>query len=323
MTNSSARLIVLTSVLFLSAGTARAALFQGYDLVVFGNMAGGSDVEGSAIIGGNLTGNTTNFATQLSGQAAGNVNLFVGGNVTAGENLDNGSAVVGGTVSPYINLNQSGSTLTQNDAGATSSILGPLQTSLINASKSYAGTAQSSNAVISMTGNSTTFSQTGSASGGPVIFDIKDTSVFTQNANITLSSDLESASSVIINVDVTEANRSLTIGSSIHLTAPSALESNVIWNFYDLTPTGTYDTSDAMTLQTQTDFAGAILAPYAAFSNTTSVEGSVAVASFAQGGEIHMPLSAVVEPTSIIPEPSACGLLVIGAVGAMVRRRRK
>jgi choice-of-anchor A domain-containing protein len=325
---------LLGIVVFSATGkSARAdTLYDGFDLVVFGSMSGQGDVEGKAIIGGALGGDSADFATKLTGQPASNVNLYIGGSISSGENLDNGSAIIG-TNSTEINHNQSGSTVTQNDLSAVTSVLTPLESTLKSASATFAAESQSSNATIATSGSNSTLSATGPLSGSTIVFDVTSSSLFMQNAGITLSGALAKASEIVINVDVTSSNHSLDIGSSIHFSSDTtadldALDSEVVWNFYQ-TSGAKFDTADTLNLQTDTDFAGAILAPYAAFKNTTPVEGSVAVASYTQQGEIHLPVSMAGIPNvpiltggTPIPTPKSLWMAAAGCAGIIFARRR-
>jgi choice-of-anchor A domain-containing protein len=168
-------------------------LFGGYDVVVFGNMSTNAQVEGSAIIGGNLTGNGETFAGSLSSAKKTDDTLLIGGNDTSGNiSLQNGSAIVDGTVSNKMNLN-GGGTLTTNAGSVVTNLLAPLESSLKSASMSYAALAQSSNASIT----NGVFSVTGADTGKTEVFDVQSGSLFQQNALIDLTSSLAPASAVI------------------------------------------------------------------------------------------------------------------------------
>ena len=64
------------------------------NLIVLDNMTGGHDIEGKTFVGGNLSGNSTTFGIGNGSQGAAPSSrrtLTVGGNLTAGFNLNNGS----------------------------------------------------------------------------------------------------------------------------------------------------------------------------------------------------------------------------------------
>ncbi len=96
----------------------------------------------------------------------------------------------------------------------------------------------------------------------------------------------------------------------------------VLWNF---------GTATSITLNKQ--FNGALLAPFATVSNSTPIEGSVAVGTFHQGGEVHLGtlrpderLFAALTPTTPVggvPEPMVWAQMVagFGLIGLLRRRR--
>lgn len=94
---------------------------------------------------------------------------------------------------------------------------------------------------------------------------------------------------------------------------------SVFWNFYEAT-----------SISFTTMFNGSVLAPYATISNTTPIEGSVAVLAFNQGGEVHLGTFAGAAPfltaepiAGDVPEPASWVMLIagFGLVGAVLRRR--
>jgi choice-of-anchor A domain-containing protein len=101
----------------------------------------------------------------------------------------------------------------------------------------------------------------------------------------------------------------------------SAYNPYILWNF---------GTATSITLDRQ--FNGALLAPFATVSNSTPIEGSVAVATFNQGGEVHLgtfrpapPLLTALTPPPVggVPEPVIWAQMVtgFGLVGLLGRRR--
>ena len=103
----------------------------------------------------------------------------------------------------------------------------------------------------------------------------------------------------------------------------SAYNSYVLWNFGNAT---------SITLNKQ--FNGGLLAPLASISNSTAIEGSIAVANFSQGGEVHLgtflgnsKLVAALTPSGgtvgAVPEPATWGMMVAGFGLIGVARRRR
>ena len=67
---------------------------------------------------------------------------------------------------------------------------------------------------------------------------------------------------------------------------------------------------------------GSILAPLAAVTNNTQINGTLVAGSFTQGGEVHMKNFGGLIPG--IPEPASWALMIMGfgGAGAVLRRRR-
>ncbi|MGI4878425.1 MAG: collagen-binding domain-containing protein [Janthinobacterium lividum] len=102
----------------------------------------------------------------------------------------------------------------------------------------------------------------------------------------------------------------------------SAYNPYVLWNF---------GTATSITLGKQ--FNGALLAPFATVSNSTPIEGSVAVGTFNQGGEVHLgtfrpdtQLITALTPKIFVggvPEPLTWTQMIVGfgLIGLLGRRR--
>lgn len=122
----------------------------------------------------------------------------------------------------------------------------------------------------------------------------------------------------IINVTGLTGTSSLTLNANSN---NSAYNPYVLWNF---------GTAANITLNRQ--FNGGLLALDATVSNSTPIEGSVAVGTFNQGGEVHLgtfrgnpALTAALTPTTgTVPEPAQWAMFVIGfgLIGATRRRAR-
>lgn len=96
-------------------------------------------------------------------------------------------------------------------------------------------------------------------------------------------------------------------------TTPAAT-GQVIWNFVNAT---------------RIDFTrmvhGSVIALDALVTNTTPIEGSMAVGRFDQGGEVHLGTYAGGNSLlGVVPEPAVWAQLIVGfgLVGAFMRRRK-
>jgi choice-of-anchor A domain-containing protein len=290
----------------IMAATPALASFTQYNLVVTGNLNNQSqDIEGSAFIGGNLSGGAVNVGTRLTPAASfvGTDVLTVGGMISSsGINLQAGNLRRGGSRSGFLNLNGGGPGVQFDivDSGVSTT-----------AASLAAQMASTSSFLAGLTPNST--AQVPSGQPGPVnfnatpgpdgiaVFNVSGAQVFGSLAQ-QINLNAGSASSIIINVT---GNVNWNSGNMVGAWTGAFARSRVLWNFVDAT-----------NINLDRNFNGAILAPLAALTNTTAIDGSVFVASFTQRGEVHLP-----RYEGYIPTPGAAGLLALGGLVAARRRR--
>ena len=333
------------------AGSATQGLkdMQALNLVVLGNMSGGHDVEGKTFVGGNLT-NAATYGIGRSNQgflASSFPTLTVGGNVTGNLNINNGpngavangvspegaviggnvgtvsingkpaSLIVGGSVS---NFNANGDTYEHNVGPSVAAGIATQTTSFVSDLSALSAAlaalpATAGSGYNDSDPNKDTFTAVDGGHGYAVI-DITDGQAAFTNAN-NFVYDIPLVGSgylpTIINVS---GSKSYVLSANSNL---SAYNPYVIWNFVGAT---------SITLDRQ--FNGSLLAPLATLSNSTPIEGAVAVDNFNQGGEVHLGtfaggpgLTKVL--TGGVPEPSTWALMLsgVGTVGFTRRMRRR
>jgi choice-of-anchor A domain-containing protein len=334
-----------------AAGSAVQGLqdLQELNLIVLGNMSGGDDVEGKTFVGGNLT-NAATYGNGRSNQGfapSSFVTLTVGGNVSGNLNINNGpngslangvtpegaliggnagtvningtpaSLIVGGTVG---NFNPNGDTY-QPNAGPSIAAGIAMQTATFVSDLSALSSALA--ALPETTGssydnsnpNSDTFTAANGGQGYAVIDITAGQAAFASASNFVY--DIPQVGNgylpTIINVT---GSTSYDLSANSNL---SAYNPYVIWNFVGAT---------SITLNRQ--FNGSLLAPLATLSNSTPIEGAVAVQNFNQGGEVHLGTFAgstglTNTLTGGVPEPAAWALMLVGVggVGLAQRTRRR
>lgn len=283
---------------------ADASAINNWNLIVKNNLtSGSSEVEGRTIVGGNLSG-TSNYGIKLT-PASNYLNvdsLVVGGSVAANNyQIQAGRArLFGSKGAANFNMNGGGA-LIQNDSGVTS-MVNSAWADVVNAS-TYCSSLAATNTVTLPSGQpaGVTFNSIAGI-GGLAVFGVNGNSLFQNNLVQQMSINMNSATTVVINVsgtNITYNGGNMVGGFNV------ANASKIIWNFYEAT-----------TLNIDRHFFGAILAPKATMSNSTAIEGSVFTDTFHQNGEVHLP-----NFDGNIPTPGTLTLAGFGLIAASRRRR--
>jgi choice-of-anchor A domain-containing protein len=357
-----------------ASGSATAALTSlgTTNLIVLGNMTGGHDVEGKTFVGGNISGNTSNYGIGRSNQgevASTSPTLTVGGNIN-GANLANGSNGGSGTIAPRTSVDiggsftggnfnvdgaviragnslsrfniNNGTTVSygvsasgfQNNYPVKDVTLAPGGTHDLKASIA----AQTSSLTANLTALSTAL-YTLTPANNPSSYFAPD-----QNTNRFIARDSGTGFAVI---NVTAAQLSAannfsydipTVGTGflttiINVTGATSYTLNANSDLSAYNPYVLWNFGNATSITLNRQFNGSLLAPLATVSNSTPIEGSVAVANFNQGGEVHLgtfrsnaKLIAALTPsgTGAVPESAQWAMFIagFGLIGATARRRR-
>lgn len=327
-----------------SAQVAGIDAMKEWNLIVLGDLQSSSEVEGRTFVGGNLSGNSSNYQIRTPAPSPRGIpGLTVVGDVNGGhKNLNNGSgAVVGGNVNSGFNLNGAPQTVkvggsisnTNVNQNIVQSGLGTsnpqfrvdlnqqkslLTTSLTGLSSDLKGLAANSNLTIS--GNRGTFNaQPGS--NGVAVFNITAADLDRIGE---IQFNLNGADTAIVNVSGANINL-----NDNFLGGTRGLGEHVIWNF-----------ADATAVRSTTAWGGSVLAPNAAGNTANYIEGSAVFGSLVQNGEFHLGTyaggyappstppaggsSGGSDPTPVPEE--AVGLFALGAAGLGIvhwRRRRR
>lgn len=302
------------ALLGLATSRSNASLLPNYNLVVFGNLSDSSDVEGTAIVGGDFTGSTANFGTKLSASTtAGTDVLTIAGNLDSGATANieaGGNLRIGGSVNGTVNLNGSGGSIVH----ALPVIdLTSLQSSMIALSSNLDGlTPNSSVTLPGSQPSNITFNA--DFVNGVAVFDVNASDIFenpkAQQILLNVGSAVPADSTVIINVagsdiDFDDGN----FGSDFD---DSNWSSQILWNF-----SGATTLNVANSLSVDRELWGSVLAPSAntTLDSTSPIDGTVVVGNANLQGEIHLP-----QFTGNVPEPTCLALIGVGSI-LMLRRR--
>ena len=315
-----------------------------WNLVVLGNLESSSEVEGRTFVGGNLTGNSSNYGIRATTSPNGQPGLTVVGNVTGShKNLNNGSgAVIGGNVSSGFNLNGPNQTV---KVGGTISNTNVNQNTVISnldasnpgfglalqqnkselkssmGSLSFEMGTLKSNSQLTVQGNRGTFTSQPNAQG-LAVFNITAADLDKIGE---IQFNLNGADTAIVNV----SGRSINLNDNF-LGGTNNLGERVIWNF-----------PEAETLSLSTAWGGSVLAPLADAETRNYIQGSAVFGNLKQNGEMHIGTfkgGYTTSPTgggssggdsssgggaTPVPEPGMFGLFALGVGGLILSRRRR
>lgn len=318
-----------------------------WNLVVLGNLESSSEVEGRTFVGGNLTGNSSNYNIR-GGLPSPNSQpgLTVVGDVNGGhKNLNNGSgAVVGGNVNSGFNLNGSPQTV---KVGGTISNTNVNQNSVVSnlgtsdpaftvrlqqqksdlkdsmGSLSFSMGTLASNSQLTIQGNRGTFNAQPNAQG-MAVFNITAADLDKIGE---IQFNLNGADTAIVNV----SGRVVNLNDNF-LGGTNNLGEHVIWNF-----------PDAEQLNVTTAWGGSVLAPLADAETRNYIQGSAVFGNLKQNGEMHVGTYAgTYTPPSggsssgggssgggssgdpvAVPEPEMLGLFGVSVAALLYFRRRR
>jgi choice-of-anchor A domain-containing protein len=282
-----------------SAGTAHATAFtaqqllSSFNLIASGNVSTQSDIEGSAVIGGTLNG-ATFFNNSSDVPASPSVYLY-GSLGSTNVNIDNGGSLYYTGTTSQVNFNGGGHhyTTLPNTLSSYTTPLTQLSTQL------GALTATAGTSIVNGT-----FKANGAT--GLVVFDLTASQLATDLTNNTVAfSGNAGVTGFIVNV-----TGNFTEGSSTNF---STAQQNAIFNFTNATSVslGNWKTS--------------VLAPSATLGIQNGyLDGSVYVANFTGGGELHNDNLYDGALPSTVPENSTWTMLLAGfaMVGFALRARR-
>lgn len=333
-----------------------------YNLIVLKDLKSNSEVEGRTFVGGNLSGNSSNYFTKPGSQSGG-VGLAVAGNVTGGtKQVNNGAALqVGGNLDSGANMNGGGQVRVDGNAKGVNAnnaavyVDGDIKN--INAQNIYYGGSKSGYAngtlhagdhsaaglqadlqqqatdlADELTATSDFFSTltatnaiSYSANGQQAIFNAGSGSGIAVFSISDLNAALKNSSQLIFNLPTTyDAVIVNVAGTNVSL--PSGINFNGPNGLGQKVIWNFYEAT-SINFGSKSWY-GWVLAPGADLKIGNFIEGSVVARSLTQNGEIHLNgLGAgliVQAPQAAVPEPATWTMLILGfgAIGAALRRRR-
>jgi choice-of-anchor A domain-containing protein len=311
-------------------------------LSVYGSTTGGSlniDDGGGVTVAGlnkatlSLNGGSSVF---IGGANSGNITVN-GGTASIGINGNNTATVTangGGTIAingQGGNINGNGSSSTtvtlpnkkDNNGSINNATVKYGKVSLTDPLPNFASTFQTPltslstqlatvapNSTVSSSNGTVTFNATPNAQG-QAVFDISASVLTSGNENVVF--DANGATTILVDVAATcnGSSCAISLPSSTDFLNPTVDASDIIWNFYNAT-----------SLAFGSEFGGTVLAPDAAVTNSSPIDGDLIASSFSGSGELHN-YPFLGNLTFAVPEPASFSLLGVGLAGLIAVRRRK
>jgi choice-of-anchor A domain-containing protein len=273
-----------------------------FNLITLEDLAGVTHVQGFTFIGGDYTDTSLSEFNQSSPYATcSQASVTIFGSILSGTQLraEHGDVVVGGA--------KNGTVLFNGGAGCSVVFDKPLSKDAItvafqNASLKLSQATANNTAAVE-NGNQLNFNVTNVDANGLAVFNIAANDSFNLGsiAQIEVKGNHSAANTILINVSGSTVNWNN--GNMVGMLTSNAGRQKVIWNFYEAT-----------TINTNKNFNGALLAPFADV-NTSSVnlDGSVVVKKLSNAGEVHRPDLSLsnTEPLTSVCSPATNPAIVI------------
>ncbi|HSJ02041.1 MAG: choice-of-anchor A family protein [Verrucomicrobium sp.] len=303
-------------VVTIGHANAQSYTWENYNAIIFGNLSTNSDIEGRALVGGNVAGgNSFNVGIKMpTGTAANDRTFVVGGSIGSGNaiHLKQGSLYLGGSLNGrQIDYQGGGSLVNQ----ATS--LATLKQSFISESANFKAMATDSIVTVPTNGQPgpVTFNAT-AGSDGVAVFSISADAIFGNDKAQQIGLNANGATNIVINVSGTNVNWIQNAGNMVGDFNTDYYQAHIVWNFFEAT---------TINLNAH-NFNGSILAPNATVTTSNVIDGTVIANNLTTTGEVHLPSASSSNSYAgyrlqAVPEPGSALLVAIAGLMILTRRR--
>jgi len=290
------------------------------NLIVFGDLDSNSEVEGRALVGGSIIGGqVSNYGIHLpKSNSVTDYALTVAGNISTVQVNNSYGVLVGGNYQTIKNASVIDKMTAAN--------------AVVDFTQLEADFLSFSSFLQALTPNSYLSAPTGQPGAayfnigqglndGVSVFSFSETSFYGNNKIQQYDMNLgnQMPSSIIFNVAGKNISDAF-FGNAVGNMVSEQWRDKIIWNFFE---------AELINLTRQ--FNGSLLAPLAHLENRTAIEGTVAVKSFTQRGEVHLSsysgkgfeLYGTKKPNVAVPEPSSVILFLLASLSLVLVRIKK
>jgi choice-of-anchor A domain-containing protein len=271
-----------------------AQILDTFNLVTTGDVSTNSDIEGSAVIGGNLSASTF-----FNNNAPGTPVIYLYGTQSGNLNLNNGGSLyMDGSPGGQVNYNGGGHLYSSGPPLPLSDYTAPL------AQLSSTLASLAANSSISVASNSVTFNAVAGANG-VAVFDVTAAQLESELASNIVFSQGAGVTGVVVNVTGNFAEP----GGVNWNQSP---QQDVLFNFTGATSVNVGN------------WQASILAPGATVGILNgNINGSVFAGNYTGGGELHnYTYTGTLPSDPSVPEPATLGIFGLGLAGLAALRRR-
>lgn len=299
------------TALAMTAAVATAAPFTEWNLLVRNNLTSTSHVDGSALVGGNVTGNSV---FSMHGVTASNgAGLMVGGNVSGNNHMNSGGNLIhGGSLNGNIALNGGGNKVQQAGIG---SVVSDTFAQANNYSSFLRDLAPTGNLNV-LDGTKGTFNSASTVGVGSDRYAVYSMSQSVLGSMSELNLNFGSADIAVINVDASDTNGIVTLNMNFNGGLSQSNSGRIVWNFFNATTLNIGGNLSGMILGTGADL----------FLNGPGIYGSVVVDNVSEmNSEVRRRTFEGDTQIVVVPLPPAAwaGLAMLGGIAGVRAARRR
>jgi choice-of-anchor A domain-containing protein len=299
------------TALAMTTAVATAAPFTEWNLLVRNNLTSTSHVDGSALVGGNVSG--TSVFSMHGVTASNGAGLMVGGSVSGNNQMNNsGNLFHGGSISGTIELNGGGSQVQQTGIGAVVNDA----FAQANAYSSFLRDLAPTGNLNVLDGTKGTFNSVATVGVGSDRYAVYSMSQSVLGGMSELNMNFGSADIAVINFDASATGGAVTLNMNFIGGINQNNSGRIVWNFFNATTLNIGGNLSGMILGTGADL----------FLNGPGIYGTVVVDNVSQmNSEVRRRTFEGDTQIVVVPLPPAAwaGLAMLGGIAGVRAARRR